>query len=106
VTTPPVDYHLPDTTTNADGSVNIPLPDGSNLNVSDIPTINIPLSKATKAHIAGIATGVLTVLETSAQVITDGQTRMYVMLAAGVITAAATWFGVYVVPNLPKITRK
>ena len=106
VTTPPVNYHLPDTTTNADGSINIPLPDGTNLNVSDIPTINIPLSKATKAHIAGIATGVLTILETSAQVIPDGQTRMYVMLAAGIITAGTTWFGVYVVPNLPKINRK
>jgi hypothetical protein len=106
VTKPPIEYHLPDTTVNADGSVNIPLPDGTNVNVSDIPIINIPMTKATKAHIAGIATGILTVLETTAQVIPDSQTRMYVMLAAGVITVAATWFGVYVVPNLPKITRK
>lgn len=106
VAVPPIEYHLPDTTVNADGSVNVPLPDGSSLTVSDIPTINLPLTSAAKAHIAAAATGVLTALETAAQIIPDGKVRMYVMLAAGVLTVAGTWFGVYVVPNLPKITRK
>lgn len=102
----PIDYsNLPETVTNADGSVNVPLPDGTNLNVSDIPTYTLPLTTAAKAKVGAIGGAVLTALEVAAQIIPDGAVRLYVMLAAGVLTIATTAFGIYTVPNLPKITK-
>ncbi len=102
----PVDYsYLPDSVTNPDGSVNVPLPGGTNLTISDIPTVTLPLTTARKAQIAGIMTTVLTGLEVAAQIIPDGAVRLWVMIAAGVITVGGTYLGVYVAPNLPKITK-
>lgn len=102
----PIDYsYLPDDVTNADGSVNVPLPGGTNIQVSDIPTVTLPLTTARKAQIAGIMTSVLTGLEVAAQIIPDGAVRLWVMVAAGVITIGGTYIGVYVAPNLPKIIK-
>lgn len=74
--------------------------------VSDIPTVTLPLTKATKSHIAAGIAAVAGVGQIATEILPDGVVRTYVQAGVGILTVAAVWLGVYVAPNLPKITKQ
>lgn len=95
------------TTESTPTSVGIPAtPVTPGYEVSDIPTVNLPLTTATKAHLAGGIAIVAGVAQVATELIPEGDVRTYIQAGVGVLTAIAIWLGVYTVPNLPKIIRK
>jgi hypothetical protein len=80
-------------------------PKTPSVTVSDIPTITLPVTKATKAHITSIVAAVSGVFQVVGLLL-PGNTPEHAYLAAGigVVSVFAHFLGVYAVPNLPKIT--
>lgn len=74
--------------------------------VSDIPTITLPLTKATKSHIAAAISAVIGAAQVALTFLPVGDLTQYIAAGVGVVSVGATWLGVYVAPNLPKITKK
>lgn len=88
-------------------SVDIPAtPVTPGYEVSDIPTVNLPLTTATKAHLAGGIAAVAGAGQIATELLPDGVIRTYVQTGVAVLTVIAIWLGVYTVPNIPKLTRK
>lgn len=73
--------------------------------VSDIPTITLPWTKATKAHVGAALATVTGGGEIAAQFLPDGPVKAYVTAAVAVAGIIAIWLGVYVIPNVPKVTK-
>lgn len=76
------------------------------LEVSDIPTLQLPLTTAAKAHIAGGIAAASGAGEVAIQLLPDGAIKTYISAGVAVVTVIAIWLGVYAVPNIPKITKK
>lgn len=74
--------------------------------VSDIPTITLPVTKATKSHIAAAITAVVGAGQVALEFLPVGPVTQYLSAGIAVISIGAIWLGVYVAPNLPKFTRK
>lgn len=74
--------------------------------VHDIPTIALPLTTATKAHIGGGVAVLSGAAETLAQFLPDGPTKLYISAGVAVVAILATWLGVYVAPNVPKVVKR
>jgi hypothetical protein len=95
------------TTMSTPTRVNVPAtPVTSAYDVTDIPTITLPLTKATKAHVAAGVAAVAGAAQVATEMLPDGTVKAYVQAGVAVLTIAAVWLGVYTVPNVPKITRK
>lgn len=73
--------------------------------VSDVPTISLPFTKATKSHIAAAITAVLGLGQLALDVFPVGHVTQYIAAGVAVVGVGASWLGVYVAPNLPKITK-
>lgn len=76
------------------------------LEVSDIPVVQLPLTTAAKAHLAGGIAAASGAGEVAIQLLPDGAIKTYISAGVAVVTVIAIWLGVYVVPNIPKITKK
>lgn len=103
---------MTDIVTTSDGSaapqaVSVPAtPVSSAYDVTDIPTITLPLTKATKAHVSGVIAAVSGAAQISVQVLPPSDVTAYISAALAVLTIGAVWLGVYSVPNIPKIVKR
>jgi hypothetical protein len=74
--------------------------------VDAIPTVTLPLTTATKSHIAASIAAVSGAGQVAIQFLPDGAIKEYISAGVAVVTVAAIWLGVYTAPNMPKITKK
>lgn len=99
--------NLPADPTDQDRSVFIPAtPVSPAVQVDMIPTVTLPLTKATKSHVAATIGAITGAGQVAVQFLPDGVIKTYVSAAVAVITVGALWLGVYTPANLPKFTKQ
>lgn len=76
------------------------------VDVTDIPTVTLPWTKATKSHVAAAITAVVGVGQVALQFLPHSDITEYIAAGVGVVSVIAVWMGVYITPNLPKFNQK